>query len=972
AEYSGWLAGRVGKVYVFGEEGARPLDKVFVTLDVVEERQRPSGHAEFLGLMDAEMRRRRDPFAGEDGGRGGGPGGSPRRSLRPDELLRAQTRAVITGAPGCGKTTLLKYLAWKTLEDGARLPVFLELKGVTEAAFARSENSLAGLLFEAAVAGPLRLTPTERERLRELFHGRLGAGGVAVFLDGLDEVRGADFFPRLRESVGEFLRSTHPDNSLLISTRPYALQARFEGLKQMEIAPLGDDQIEEFFAHYYGGDAATQNLLQSLRRRRPLREMLRVPFLLAVIARLHRETGGVAENRLELYRQIVWQLVVQLDREKSVVRPEFRVPDRNGALKLDFLRQLAFERLLQDEVGAEGARLVFTGEEILSKARQFWERARPPEGSPYDLAEDVKATPLLREVGADAYAFSHLTIQEYLAASALAQRRDCERLFCRAYFNPTLAEMEVLPMTLGLVAKPERLHAALEQLPESLTFAGLRLRARSLAYTPDLDRRTLTVLTDRLGQFLRRQNQEEAPYVYILTESFSAAAGKARELVEDYLLTLLESSDTGRVDAARALSGLGSRRAVPPMITALKSQDADLRHAAIAALGQIGDDRALPHLLEAAKEGEDDLASWFAIDALANFKDARVVPVLQGLLKDANTLLRQPVVEALKKLGHLQAAVAFLIEAVRDTDWETRMHAAEALRYVNDERVVPPLIEALRDIDSLVRYYAADALGRQGDERAVDALIGALRGKDGLGGPAALEALWKIGGEKAIAAIAGALESTDTQLANTAASVLAERGDARAVDHLLDALLSPERRDWRVVSAFQSVKDRRAFGPLLNLLKDKKESASIRKWAARALGHFGDAAAAPALAAALGEAQADIHEAAVEALGKIGGEGVVAPLLGALRNGSPLVSWNAATALGKFEDTVLREGLTLALAHGDAFVRQRAARAVGYYADSRGLLDELSRLASNDEAEEVRAGAGEARARFERKLSYFS
>src|SRR5439155_22002149 len=100
-------------------------------------------------------------------------------------------------------------------------------------------------------------------------------------------------------------------------------------------------------------------------------------------------------------------------------------------------------------------RLIFTGDAIVDHARQLLEREKRGEINPYLLPVDAKAPPLLREVGADVYAFGHLTIQEYLAALVLSRRGDREKVLCRAYFDPTLSEMEVLAMTLGLAQKSD-------------------------------------------------------------------------------------------------------------------------------------------------------------------------------------------------------------------------------------------------------------------------------------------------------------------------------------------------------------------------------------------------------------------------------------------------------------------------------------------------------------------------------------
>src|SRR5439155_11108080 len=121
------------------------------------------------------------------------------------------------------------------------------------------------------------LQPAERERFKELFFAGLANGKMAIFLDGMDELNVTTFFPALCASVTEFARSFR-NNILVISMRPYALQARLDGLKEMEIAPLNQGSMEEFLKIYFAGDASANRLLQQLRRQSSLRELARVPF----------------------------------------------------------------------------------------------------------------------------------------------------------------------------------------------------------------------------------------------------------------------------------------------------------------------------------------------------------------------------------------------------------------------------------------------------------------------------------------------------------------------------------------------------------------------------------------------------------------------------------------------------------------------------------------------------------------------
>jgi HEAT repeat protein len=781
--YRSHLAGKVSMVRIFGEAESRPLENVFVELTVVEEYQRPTIHAEWLGLMDAELRRRRDPFAREtEGSDAGAPDRSRdkvKRTVKPDEFLRGPTQAVVVGAPGCGKTTLLRYLALKTLEEGNRFPVFLELKSVSPKAFHDAGEDLAALLFEKAIAEPLHLSPAERETFKEYFIARLAAGEARLFLDGLDEVRGAELFPNLCRAVNQWTGSTYRQNDLVISTRPYALQTRFEGLKEMEIAPLSPTQINEFLDHYYAEDPRIKTLAQLLRHRRELREMARVPFLLGVIAYLYRRQGDIVGERLELYRQIVHQLVVQLDSEKGIER--FHIKDPRGSRRLRFLKQLAYERLFVDEVEQEANRLVFTGEDIVRKAQSF---CQP--GIDADLfAADVIATPLLREVGADAYAFAHLTIQEYLAATALAEQNECEKIFCRAYFNPTLAEMEVLSMTLGLVRNPDDLYTALEQLPESLNFTNLRLRARGLVYAQKINQEHLTKLTDRLIEFVLDRNPDETGYTNPVLGSFSVAGGPSLKFIVDRLSSLLKKDEDSfvRGSAAWALGQIGSAEAVQALLKALNAKDRFVWGNTAEALGQIGGAEAVQALLKALN-AKDRFVWGNTAEALGQIGGAEAVQALLKALRGGGRGVRGSAAAALRQIGSAEAVPA-LLPALRGGDRGVRGSAAAALGQIGSAEAVPALLPALNDEDRGVRWSAAAALGQIGSAEAVPALLPALNDEDSGVRESVAAALGKIEDEALAHGLLRALAHKEVFVRRKAAQVI---GYYTSDNHALEAL----------------------------------------------------------------------------------------------------------------------------------------------------------------------------------------
>jgi HEAT repeat protein len=1002
--YKTHLTVSVGKVYIVGESRPRDLEKVFVKLNVIEEYDRPSVDTKFLGLMDAEMRQQRYPFLRDyEDHLGPGPKTSDakvKRTVNPDDLLRQRTQAVITGAPGCGKTTLLRYLALRILR-GERLPVFLELKSVSEADFARAGNDLVQLLFDKQLGGALRLQPSERHRLSAQFGALLAAGNVAIFLDGLDEVRGAGFFPALCTAVSDFVHSDYRNNSLVISTRPYALQVRLEGLKEMEIAPLTQQQVEEFLDHYYGKDATAKALLQQLRRQPHLSELCRIPFLLSVIAQLQRTGHQLIEDRLELYRQIVQHLAVKLDNEKSLPLPRFYVTDPEGALKVDFLRYLACERLLmgcvnEEEINREANRLVFTSEVLLEKAKQFLERERRSEVSAYLLIADVKATPLLREIGSDVYAFAHLTIQEYLAAASLSRKDDCEDVFCRAYFNPTLAAMEVLPMTLGMVPKPASLYSALERLPDSFCFTNLRLAMRGLAYTMHTIPQ-LSALTERLIEFAIRRNPEEEPYRSALLRNLSIANSLALEEITNRMASFLndDNSVSERERTAFVLGSIGGDKAVETLLGSLQDGDASVRGAATFSLGRIGGERALAVVIEMLDDLDVSVRER-AAHAMGLIGGQSAVNALYESLRYDLSPVRWNAAQSLTQLG--ESGISALIGALRDRAWTVRQQAADALGWVSGKRVADALRKALKDRDPSVRANVAIALGRTGGKSVVEVLLGVLKDeepdvrwgvahalgdlggerataalletlKDGVGyvRAGAAEALGQIGGETVIKALLEALQDPHSDVRENTAKSLGRVGGKGVVPALLQALKDSDPSvQFRVLEALGRVGGEKAYTALLQATRDR--DSDVRYAALMALGRVDGTRFLGSLLEAMKDKADRVRGAAAMLLGRIGGDAAFAVLFEALHDVSCYVRGNAAKALALMGDDEVSIGLVKALSHNDDLVRRKAVEVLGYYARDVHVLAQLKRMVATDPADEIRKTANEARVKYERKL----
>jgi HEAT repeat protein len=1004
-----FLLSKVSKVRILGEAHERELKDVFVELSIADERS-PQQHAEFLDLMDSAMRRRFNPFADgvpDEAFEMSGPREKEtKRRVRPVEFLQRRTKAIIIGAPGCGKTTLLKYLALQALEQ-ERLVVWLELKAIDRPLFAQAETAAARSgylilpeLWLKYLQAQLSLSAAEIKLLRAHWQEKFQAYEIVVLLDGFDELQDEATERSLNKCVGQFVSALH-DNTLLISTRPYA-QARLghERLPALEIEPLNQRQIAAFLNCYYPDDAAIKSLLKILRERSSLRELLDVPLLLGVVLRLQKE-NSLTDERLKLYEAIIADLIHKLDRSKSVTR-QFKINDEG--LRLDFLKFLAFERLLRDPLDSaelEANRIVFSYDLLKEKARTFLAQEYLSHNA-RDLANDALATPLLREVGADNYAFTHLILQEYLAARAFAtfyQKKSNEfeglKIFCRAYHNPTMVEMEVLPMMLGALSNADKLYAEIERWPDSLTFANLRLRARSLTHSARINQDRLSKLIDRLFEVSSRTHSEETPYREIVINSFACVSPQAITIIETKAAPFIKIDAPNYAYVAEALGRLGSDKAVPALIAALQDENWLVRRQAAEALGQIGSDKAIDTLIAALHENR--LGRRQAVEALGQIGSDKAVDALIAALQDEDIDLRMSATFSLGRTGS-DKAVDALIAALQDEDSDLRGAAAYSLGRTGSDKAVDPLIAALQDEnrdlgftavkalgqigsdksvdtliavlqggDRLVNWQAAEALGQSGSDKAVDVLIAALQDEDSSVRGSAADALGQTRSGKAIDTLIAALQDKDSFVHLRAAYALGQIGSDKAVDTLIEALQREDRNvRWNAARALGEIRSDKAVDTLIAALQD--EDSFVRWNAARALGRIGSDNGVDELMVALHDEDSLVRRSAAKALGQIGSYKAVAALISALQDEDSLVHGRAAQALAQMNPQTLISGLARAIKQRDAFARKKAVLVIAYYSDDELLFEQLKQLSRSDEDHAVRAAAREVGEKFARKL----
>jgi HEAT repeat protein len=672
--------------------------------------------------------------------------------------------------------------------------------------------------------------------------------------------------------------------------------------------------------------------LNELSQPNPLSEMIRIPILLSSIVELYREKQIFISDatRIDIYEAITKRLIARIDQEKSIQRFAFKIKDSDGTLKLDFLKQLAFDRLFTDEPEISGhhdtLRLVFKDEAILEKAKNYVRREGLSEINPIELTDDVKATALLREIGDDFYAFTHLTLHEYLAAKVLANHEDREKLFTLAYFNPSLVEMEVLPITLGLVNNAEHLYETLEQLSESLTYTNFRLQLRGLSYEARIENKRFLTITSRILNFMNEINLLESPYTESIIRSLIGIKGVRAEKIVEQISPLLEyEGENICLRTVRALEQLGNEKAVDSLIRALSNKNSFVRQEAAWALGKIEDMRAFDSLIVALDDVDAQVRGYVA-RALAKFRDEKASDDLLRAFRNVESGYRFRMEEALVDLGG-EAIVHGLIEDLDNENRDVRFYAAKALGRIGNEKAVMPLINALNK-DNSIPYAAAKALTEIGNKTAVAAVIKALESRERDVRQWVAEALGEHKRIEAVDELTRTLIFEDSGAAYRAAKILLQIGDEKAVDFMIKSLDSNDVLiKERAARALGMLKNHKAVDPLISMLND--EHANVRSRAAYALGEIRNGKAVAPLIQVLNDKNREVRENVVRALGVIADKRAVYPLSNALNDEDNQVREWALIALGKIGDEMASDALISALSDDDRDVRERAAYEAG-------------------------------------------
>ncbi len=198
------------------------------------------------------------------------------------------------------------------------------------------------------------------------------------------------------------------------------------------------------------------------------------------------------------------------------------------------------------------------------------------------------------------------------------------------------------------------------------------------------------------------------------------------------------------------------------------------------------------------------------------------VEIQIDLLKDKDWFRRKEAAITLGEMGD-ERAVAPLITALRDDEWNVREAAEDALTMIGSP-AVEPLIKALREYQ--IRRYVIKILGRIKDERVLDPLFVQLRNEEFKDNATA--ALVEVG-LPAVERLTAVLNDKDRNVRKHAVLALGAIGLPEAVEMLIEATKDD---DWEVrmaaIAGLDQIGDERGKPAIKALMKDPDFAVQMR------------------------------------------------------------------------------------------------------------------------------------------------
>jgi len=307
-------------------------------------------------------------------------------------FIEENKKSIILGSAGSGKTTLLKHLTLQILEDGEKIPIYVELRN-----FNPDNHSFQEFICKT-------LSVTYSKLIEEFFK----ADKFVFIFDGYDEINYSTGLELINQ-VENFI-SKYRENKFIISSRPGTNIESLSSFQVFQLAPINQNDIHAYVSRLSLPLNSKEIFLSRIFNDDFFRQYLTTPLLLTLYVEYFKKTGDrdLSTRKSIFFRNIIDHLFSKHDSISKLGYVRNRLSGLNKDAIETVAQFLAFRSIIKNINSYTKDSLV----QELEKAKRNLNMTFENEKLIYDLTITVN----ILQTNGYYYNFPHILIKEYLGA----------------------------------------------------------------------------------------------------------------------------------------------------------------------------------------------------------------------------------------------------------------------------------------------------------------------------------------------------------------------------------------------------------------------------------------------------------------------------------------------------------------------------------------------------------------------------
>lgn len=318
----------------------------------------------------------------------------------PHELINKYSKIVIADSAGMGKSTLLKWIFINCILTQNSIPIFIELRKLTET---------NGILDE--VIKSMKMIDNEIDS--NLIFSLIKKGDFIFFLDGYDEIS-LQYKSEVTNKIQEFVSKNYK-NKFILTSRPQSAIVSFIDFHEFYIRPLNREESIELINKYDENSDNRNQLIEKLNEvsnDRALNEFLTNPLMVSLLYIAYDYKNKIPQNKNSFYRQVYDALFEDHDLSKG------------GAFEHDKKSNLdkeKFHTVLQtfSFITLKGGKQVYSKDEIINFIKKAKKRLSLNFSENAFFDDLISSVPLFIKEG-NFYNWKHKSLQDYFVAQFIS------------------------------------------------------------------------------------------------------------------------------------------------------------------------------------------------------------------------------------------------------------------------------------------------------------------------------------------------------------------------------------------------------------------------------------------------------------------------------------------------------------------------------------------------------------------------